>query len=51
MVESMIKRLLVDSEGAKVTDYIKVISQGWADESVKELKMQSMRTDNRKKAA
>mmetsp|Transcript_34226 Transcript_34226/g.81881 ORF Transcript_34226/g.81881 Transcript_34226/m.81881 type:complete len:218 (+) Transcript_34226:601-1254(+) len=49
VVESMIRRLLVDSEGAKVTDYIKVISQGWADESAKDLKMQSMRTDNRKK--
>lgn len=35
VIESVIRRLLIDSEGADVTDYIRVISQGWAhDEAV-----------------
>merc|ERR1712129_689056 len=30
VIEAAIRRLLVDSEGANVKDYIRVISEGWA---------------------
>ena len=43
VIEAVIRRLLVDSEGANVTDYIRVISKGWAaDKAVHLQKFQSM---------
>ena len=40
VIEAVIRRLLVDAEGAKVTDYIRVISEGWADKAVQFQKRQ-----------
>lgn len=44
VIEAAIRRLLVDSEGANVKDYIRVISEGWADKAVQQQKIQSMAT-------
>ena len=48
VIEAVIRRLLVDSEGANVTDYIRVISQGWAHENVQQRKIKSMTTKRKK---
>lgn len=44
VIESVIRRLLYDTGGADVKEYIKVISQGWADKEVQHLKLQSTET-------
>jgi len=47
VIEAVIRRLLHDIGGADVKDYIRVISQGWADKAVQQLKIQSMTKVNR----
>jgi len=42
VIEAVIRRLLLNSEGANVTDYIRVISKGWADKAVQLQKFQSV---------
>ena len=44
VIKSVIWRLLYDTGGADVKEYIRVISQGWADKEV-QLKVQSTETD------
>lgn len=44
VIESVIKRLLYDTGGVDVKEYIKVISQGWADKKVQGLNIQLMAT-------
>jgi len=52
IIEAVIRRLLVDSEGANVKDYIRVISQGWAHNSIQQRKIQTMLTNkNRNKSS
>ena len=47
VIEAVIRRLLHDTGGADVKDYIRFISQGWADKAVQQLKIQSMAKVNR----
>jgi len=44
VIEAVVRRLLLDPEGAKVKDYLRVISQGWAHHSIQQRKIQSMQT-------
>jgi hypothetical protein len=44
VVEAILRRLLQNPEGAHVKDYVRVISQSWAESSVRKRKLHTMVT-------
>lgn len=44
MIEAIIRRLLSTPDGENVKDYMRVISQGWADTAVRQRKIKMMAT-------
>ena len=51
VVEAMMRRLFNSPDGANIKDYLRVISQSWADQAVRKRKLQTMQTNFKPAAA